>query len=83
MEGGGCATARPSIVRKEIGGALAWNRGHLPFKFEVILYTKVQLTHGGIYNNILLTNNTATKLHDLFLSFLVWEGIEKHFNPRR
>ena len=24
--------ARPSIVRKEIGGALAWSRGHLPFK---------------------------------------------------
>ena len=32
MEGGGFAAARPSIVRKEIGGALAWNRGHLPFK---------------------------------------------------
>ena len=29
---GGLAAARPSIVRKEIGGALAWNRGHLPFK---------------------------------------------------
>ena len=31
MEGGGFAAARSSIVRKEIGGALAWNRGHLPF----------------------------------------------------
>ena len=31
MEGGGFAAARPSIVRKEIGGALARNRGHLPF----------------------------------------------------
>ena len=31
MEGGGFAAARPSIVKKEIGGALAWNRGHLPF----------------------------------------------------
>ena len=28
---GGFAAARPSIVKKEIGGALAWNRGHLPF----------------------------------------------------
>ena len=26
------AAARPSIVKKEIAGALAWNRGHLPFK---------------------------------------------------
>ena len=32
MEWGGFAAARLSIVRKEIGGALAWNRGHLPFK---------------------------------------------------
>ena len=32
MEGGQFAAAQPSIVRKEIGGALAWNRGHLPFK---------------------------------------------------
>ena len=31
MEGGGFAAVRPAIVRKEIGGALAWNRGHLPF----------------------------------------------------
>ena len=29
---GGFAAARRSIVKKEIGGALAWNRGHLPFK---------------------------------------------------
>ena len=34
MEGGGFAAARPSIVRKEIGGALAWNRGLLPFKIQ-------------------------------------------------
>ena len=27
----GFAAAQPSIVRKEIDGALAWNRGHLPF----------------------------------------------------
>ena len=33
MEGGGFAAARPSIVKKEIGGALAWNRGHLLFKW--------------------------------------------------
>ena len=32
MEGGGFAAAWPSIVKKEIGGALAWNQGHLPFK---------------------------------------------------
>ena len=32
MEGGEFAAARPSIVKKEIGGALAWNLGHLPFK---------------------------------------------------
>ena len=31
MEGGGLAAARPAIVRKEIGGALASNRGHLSF----------------------------------------------------
>ena len=30
---GGFVAARPSIVRNKIGGALAWNRGHLPFKF--------------------------------------------------
>ena len=35
MEGGGFAAARPSIVKKEIGGALALNRGHLPFKFQI------------------------------------------------
>ena len=31
MEGGGFAAVRPSIVKIEIGGALAWNLGHLPF----------------------------------------------------
>ena len=39
MEGGGFAAARPAIVRKEIGGALAWNRGHLPLPFKKINYT--------------------------------------------
>ena len=37
MEGGGFATARPAIVKKEIGGALAWNRGHLPFNKEHVV----------------------------------------------
>ena len=37
MEGGGFAAARPSIVRKESGGALAWNQGHLPFKVSHLL----------------------------------------------
>ena len=32
MEGGGFAAAWPSLVKKEICGDLAWNRGHLPFK---------------------------------------------------
>ena len=32
----GFAAARHSIVKKEIDGALAWNRGHMPFK---IAYT--------------------------------------------
>ena len=34
MERGGFAAARPSIVRTEIGGTLAWNRGHLPFNHQ-------------------------------------------------
>ena len=42
MEGGGFAAARPSIVKKEIGGALAWNRGHLPFKSGLLLYSMSQ-----------------------------------------
>ena len=35
---GGFAAARPSILGKESGGALAWNRGHLPFKPHHITY---------------------------------------------
>ena len=41
MEGGGFAAARPSIVRKEIGGALAWNQGHLPFKAKEYYVKKI------------------------------------------
>ena len=37
MEGGGFAAAWPSIVRKESDDALAWNRGHLPFKPEHVV----------------------------------------------
>ena len=33
MEGGEFAAAWPSIVKKEIGGTLAWNQGYLPFKY--------------------------------------------------
>ena len=40
MEGGGFAAARPSIVRKEIGGALNWNRGHLPFNHKQLTDTQ-------------------------------------------
>ena len=32
-KGVGFAAARPSIIRKESGGALAWNQGHLPLTF--------------------------------------------------
>ena len=32
---GGLAAARPSIFRKESGGALAWNRDHLLFKHRL------------------------------------------------
>ena len=36
MEG---AAARPAIVRKESGGTLAWNWGHLPFNTVLGLLT--------------------------------------------
>ena len=42
MEVGGFAAVQPSIVKKEIGGALAWSRGHLSFKVGTIKLAKVQ-----------------------------------------
>ena len=44
MEGGEFAAARPSIVKKEIGGALAWNRGHLPFNASAQEQTMIPYT---------------------------------------
>ena len=44
MEGGGFAATQPSIVKNEIGGALAWNRGHLPFNMLLWVITENNVT---------------------------------------
>ena len=53
MEGGGIAAARPSIVRKESGGALAWNRGHMPFKVSLNQTVITALKDRMIYKNLI------------------------------
>ena len=56
MEGDGFADARPSIIRKESGGALAWNRGHLPFMNSLSTYIngRILTSISQLYSNIYL-----------------------------
>ena len=56
MEGGGFAAAQPSIVRKESGGALAWNRGHL------LLYLQYAIVIDNVHGKVLINAALETVL---------------------
>ena len=45
MDEGGLAATRPSIVEKESGGALTWNRDHLPLMVIIKINVSFMLVY--------------------------------------
>ena len=74
---GGYAAARPSIVWKEIGGTLAWNLGHLPFKvFWVSEENKNYLLAGQLCICLFFAQPSSGYLLIYWMGSIFWFSIK-------
>ena len=79
------AAARPSIVRKESGGALAWNRDHLPFKLGFRLTMQQpnrEAKHGPKCIDVTQLHSNDTSIAEVKAIIRVWSLRNTLISPK-